>query len=232
MAGSLGYGYRQVESPTGEKEERHPRRGREPAERRDRALLAARGAGGRRRARVPRRRRARDPLVHEPRATAPPDPACPRRPAAAEKSRHPRRSLRRRRRTTSRTRPRTRAPTASCGTFGARRDQAPGQQGARRHRGHAGRRRACPPGAYRCGSPWTAARIAQRFELVEGPARRRHGRRSPRAVHVGEAGPRSPRARARRGARGCATCARRPRRGRAGGDARRSRRRRRRSRAR
>ena len=42
------------------------RRGREPAERRHRPLLAEGGAGRRPHARLPRRRRPRDPVVHEP----------------------------------------------------------------------------------------------------------------------------------------------------------------------
>ena len=68
MAGSLGLRLSPGRVADRARRRSAARRGREPAERRDRALLAARGAGGRRGARVPRRRRAGDPLVHEPQA--------------------------------------------------------------------------------------------------------------------------------------------------------------------
>ena len=66
MAGSVGYAYRQVDTPTGEKQRGAARRRREPAERRDRPLLADGGARRRPDARLPRRRRPRDPHLHEP----------------------------------------------------------------------------------------------------------------------------------------------------------------------
>ena len=192
MAGSIGYAYRQVESPPARRRSGPSTRARirpsgvivhywlreAPA---GDVMLAFLDADGREirsftsreatrptpraRAGGARRRRRRRGAA----AGAGPAAARQGRRAAADEER--------------------RAPTASSGTCaGPTRPSSPTTRAGAAPwtcwRGRASRR-----APIRCGSPWAAARMMQRFELVKDPRVAGIGRGSPRAVHVGEEGP-------------------------------------------